>query len=33
VAYFQKFYDLFSEKGIFSKRLVGGHHALQGLKK
>ena len=32
IAYFQKFFDLFTEKGIFStKRLMVDDHALQGL--
>ena len=31
VAYFQKFYDLFTEKGIFEKKVVVDRPALQGL--
>ena len=31
VAYFQKFFDLFTEKGIFEKRVHGRADALQGV--
>ena len=31
VAYFQKFYDLFTDKGIFEKKVAGRADALQGL--
>ena len=33
IAYFQKFYDLFTEKGIFERRVDVGGLALQGLRR